>query len=205
VDVLQTERMKAKRVGAASNEHSDQHTPIEAKNAHHLASLGILSDTTSPLRLSSGATLFNAEHYNRTVLQQGFAQLKYKTWFIRVGRHRDLWDDIEPQLSIGSFGTRGNALPIPKVTIGIDDYINIPFTKGKLQFKGMMGHGWFGDNRFMESWLHEKSFYGRINLGKWKPYGGIQHYTEWGGQRRADSIYLDRSFRGFLDVLFVKE
>jgi len=197
--------MKANRFGMASNEQFDQLTSIEAKNAHHLASLRILSDTTSPLQLSYGATLFNAEHYSRTVLQQGFAQLKYKTWFVRAGRHRDLWDDIDPQLSMGSFGTSGNALPIPKVTIGIDDYINIPFTKGKLQFKGMMGHGWFGDNRFMESWLHEKSFYGRINLGKWKPYGGIQHYTEWGGQRRADSIYLDRSFRGFLDVLFVKE
>src|SRR5690606_37560104 len=120
--------MKANRFGMASNEQFDQLTSIEAKNAHHLASLRILSDTTSPLQLSYGATLFNAEHYSRTVLQQGFAQLKYKTWFVRAGRHRDLWDDIDPQLSMGSFGTSGNALPIPKVTIGIDDYINIPFT-----------------------------------------------------------------------------
>jgi len=57
----------------------------------------------------------------------------------------------------------------------------------------------------MESWLHEKSFYGRINLGRWKPYGGVQHYTEWGGQRPVSGIFLDRSFRGFLDVLFVNE
>src|SRR5690606_8753408 len=197
--------MKANRFGMASNEQADQLTWLEARNAHRLASLRLFSDTASLVELSYGATLFNAEHYNRTVLQQGFAQLKYKEWFIRAGRHRDLWDDIDPELSMGSFGTSGNALPIPKVTIGIDDYINIPFTKGLFQFKGMMGHGWMGNDRFMESWLHEKSFYGRINLGKWKPYGGIQHYTEWGGQRASEDIYLDRSFKGFLNVLFVKE
>lgn len=197
--------MKANRFGMASNEQADQLTWLEARNAHRLASLRLFSDTASLVELSYGARLFNAEHYSRTVLQEGFAQLKYKEWFIRGGRHRDLWDDIDPELSVGSFGISSNALPIPKVTIGIDDYINIPFTKGKLQFKGMMGHGWFGNNRFMESWLHEKSFYGRINLGKWKPYGGIQHYTEWGGQRASEDLYLDRSFSGFLDVLFVKE
>ncbi|MBE8719334.1 hypothetical protein [Sphingobacterium pedocola] len=196
---------KANRFGMASNKQFDQITWMEVSNSHHLGTMRLLSDSASPLQLSYGATVFNAEHYDRVVLQQGFAQLKYKEWFIRGGRHRDLWDDLDPELSMGSLGTSGNALPIPKITLGIDDYINIPFTKGTLQFKGMIGHGWLGDNRFMESWLHEKSFYGRINLGKWKPYGGVQHYTEWGGQRPSENIYLDRSFKGFLDVLFVQE
>src|SRR5690606_38340839 len=157
-------------------EQADQLTWLEARNAHRLASLRLFSDTASLVELSYGARLFNAEQYNRTVLQEGFAQLKYKEWFIRGGRHRDLWDDIDPELSVGWFGISSNAFDIPKVMIGMHDYINIPLTKGKLQFKGMMGHGCFGNHRFMESWLHEKSFYGRINLGKWKPYGGIQHY-----------------------------
>ncbi|MCL7988657.1 capsule assembly Wzi family protein [Sphingobacterium sp. lm-10] len=196
---------KANRFGMASDRQFDQITWIEATNAHYLTGLKLLSDSVSPLTLDYGATAFNSEHYSRLVLQQAYAQLRYKSWFLRAGRHRDLWDDLDPQLSMGSLGTSGNALPIPKITIGIDDYIKIPYTKGILEFKGMMGHGWFGTNRYMDSWLHEKSFYARINLGKWKPYGGIQHYAEWGGQRPSENIYLDRSFRGFLDVFFVRE
>ncbi|TDS13737.1 capsule assembly Wzi family protein [Sphingobacterium paludis] len=196
---------KANRFGLASNEQFDQLTWLEASNTHRLGSMRLLSDTASAVKLSYGATVFNAEHYRRTVLQQGYVQLTYKDWFIRGGRHRDLWDDLDPDLSMGSLGTSGNALPIPKITIGVNDFVRIPWTKGVLEFKGMLGHGWFGDNRFMDSWLHEKSFYGRINFGKWKPYGGVQHYTEWGGQRPANGISLDRSFRGFLDVLFVSE
>src|SRR5690606_17133746 len=74
--------MKANRFGMASNEQIDQLTLMEASNSHGLGVIRFLSDTASPLQLSYGATLFNAEHYNRTVLQQGFAQLKYKEWFI---------------------------------------------------------------------------------------------------------------------------
>lgn len=196
---------KANRFGMASDRKFDQITWVEATNTNRLGEMKFWSDTASPVSLDYGVTAFNADHYSRFVLQQAYAQLSYKSWFIRGGLHRDLWDDLDPMLSMGSLGTSGNALPIPKITIGMDDYVNIPWTNGLLQFKGMIGHGWLGDNRYMESFLHEKSFYGRLNLGKWKPYGGVQHYTEWGGQRPMEDIYLDRSFSGFLDVLFVRE
>ncbi len=196
---------KANRFGMASDRKFDQITWVEATNTNRLGEMKFWSDTASPVSLDYGVTAFNAEHYSRFVLQQAYAQLSYKSWFIRGGRHRDLWDDLDPMLSMGSLGTSGNALPIPKITIGMDDYVNIPWTNGLLQFKGMIGHGWLGDNRFMESLLHEKSFYGRVNLGKWKIYGGIQHYVEWGGRRPSEGIYLDRSLAGFFDVLFVSE
>lgn len=196
---------RANHFGRESSKQYDQITWLRLLKNKTIGQMRLLSDTASALDLSFGGSLFNADHYQRIVLQEAFAQLNYKDWFLRAGRHRDLWDDLDPELSMGSLGTSGNALPIPKVTIGIDKYMAIPLTKGLLQFKGMMGHGWLGSNRFMESFLHEKSFYGLLNLKKLKLYGGVQHYVEWGGQRPAEDIYLDRSFTGFLHVLFVAE
>ncbi|RZL69218.1 MAG: hypothetical protein EOO93_02170, partial [Pedobacter sp.] len=43
----------------------------------------------------------------------------------------------------------------------------------------------------------------QLGLKKLKLFGGVQHFAEWGG-RRGD-LQLERSFTGFLDVLFVRE
>ncbi|WP_256003325.1 capsule assembly Wzi family protein [Pedobacter deserti] len=196
---------KANRFGISSDSQVDQVTFFEAVNKYYLGNWNYLSDTSSLLKLEYGATIFNSNAYSRVVIQQAYAQLKYKSFIVRAGRHRDLWDDLNPELSVGSLGTSGNALPIPKISAVINDYVNVPLTKGRLQFKGMMSHGWMGKDRFMESWLHEKSFYGRLNLSRVKLYGGVQHYAEWGGKRPADDVYLDRSLKGFFNVLLVAE
>lgn len=197
--------LKANQFGMSSNEQFDQITWIEASNKQNIGDMRFLTAYPQPLVLSYGAAAFNTRHYSRTVIQKAYAQLKHGKLVIRGGRHADLWDDLDPELSVGSLGTSGNALPVPKITAGIDDYVSIPFTNNRIQFKGTISHGWLGSNRFVESFLHEKTFYGRLDLGKWKLYGGVQHYTEWGGRRPTDSLYLDRSFKGFLDVLFVRE
>jgi len=101
-------------------------------------------------------------------------------------------------------GISGNALPVPKLGIAVVDYKDVPFTNGWLQFKGSFAHGWFGNNRYMKnSYYHEKTLYMRLGNGPFKVYGGLQHFAEWGGRR--DGIQLERSWKGFWDVMLVKE
>ena len=57
-----------------------------------------------------------------------------------------------------------------------------------------------GSNRFLNSYYHAKNLYLRVGKRKFKFFLGGQHYVEWGG-RRGD-IQLDRSFKGYLNVLF---
>ena len=54
-----------------------------------------------------------------------------------------------------------------------------------------------------DAFYHEKIFYMQLGKKKFKLYGGVQHFVEWGGRR--GSIQLEKSWKGFFDVLLVRE
>ncbi|RZJ57030.1 MAG: hypothetical protein EOO55_04180, partial [Hymenobacter sp.] len=91
----------------------------------------------------------------------------------------------------------------PQITLGLTDYVNVPFTNGWLQVRAQLSHGWLGANRYLDSYYHEKNFYARVGKNRFKLFAGAQHYAEWGGRR--GSIQLDRSFKGFTNVLFATD
>ncbi len=166
-------------------------------------------DVTDPGAISNnayidlGIDIYNNEHFSKVLFQEGYVKVGYRNWQIRGGRFKERSGDIDQDLSSGSWGISGNALPIPKVGVIVTDYTNVPYTNGWLKFKGQLSHGWFGNNRFMkDAFLHEKMFYMQLGKNKLKVYGGIQHFVEWGG-RRGD-IQLEKSWKGFFDVLTVK-
>ncbi len=197
--------MTSNKFGTISDLKSDLSTNIRLTNFHWLGKTpGNSSDSAKQkFYISYGVNLFNNQHFNETIIEEGYVKAGYKKWQLRAGRFEETTGDIDHNLSSGSLGISGNALPIPKISIAVVDYIPVPFTKGFVSFKGQLSHGWFGNNRYMkDAYYHEKTFYVQLGKKKLKLYGGVQHFAEWGGRR--GNLQLERSLKGFFDVLFVK-
>jgi Capsule assembly protein Wzi len=194
------------KFGTIADRQTDLSNFIYFKHTHSFLQNNKKKDSTdSPYLFAEyGALVTLNNHFADINLTEGYGKIGYGKWEIRAGRYRNITGDVNKDMSTGSLGVSGNALPIPMLTIALTEYINVPFAKGWLQFKTSLSHGWFGNNRYMKNaYYHEKSFYIRMGAKRLKFYGGVQHFGEWGG-RRGD-FQLERSWKGFLDVLFVKE
>ncbi|SEL24603.1 capsule assembly Wzi family protein [Parapedobacter koreensis] len=190
--------IESNRFGLLSEKGQDIATYIGAWNTH------TFSGGKHIFRLEYGANLVNNHHFDHLVIQQGYIKARYGALEFRGGRYEEILGEVDPLLSTGSLGISGNALPIPKVGFALPEYTPVPFTNGWLYAKGLISHGWMGNNQSMkQAWLHEKTLYLRLGKGPFKVYGGVQHFAVWGGQRAH--FKLDRSLGGFFDVLFVKE
>jgi hypothetical protein len=196
----------ANRFGVISDQKFDFSTHLRATNSHRLGPRAVSPDNldNKAFYIDYGVDLYNNDHLHKTIVQEAFVKARYKHLQLSAGRFKQIIGEVDPDLSSGSLGVSGNALPIPKVNLSIA-YTDVPFTNGWVQFKGMISHGWMGDHQFLKgACLHEKNLYLRLGKNKLKIYGGIQHYTIWGGYR--DGFFsLDRSFKGFLDVFLGKE
>ncbi len=165
-----------------------------------LISSGSVGTKPAPFYVRYGLNVINNNHFQDVVFQEGYIKAGFKNLEIRYGRFKDIPGEVDQELSSGSMGVSGNALPIPQLSIALTNYVNVPFTNGWLQIKAELSHGWLGRDRYLNSYYHEKNLYLRAGKRKLKIFAGAQHYVEWGGQR--DGIQLDRSFKGFTNVLF---
>jgi hypothetical protein len=95
-------------------------------------------------------------------------------------------------LTSGSWAVSGNAPGIPKVQISIQEFYSLPIFGKLFAFKGNFAHGWIGETSVLygnvyqvETWLHQKSLYGRIGKPEWKfkLYGGFNHQVFWGNEK----------------------
>src|SRR5690606_10131284 len=100
-------------------------------------------------RLEYGANIVNNQHFERVVIQQGYLKARYGALEFRGGRFEEILGEVDPLLSTGSLGISGNALPIPKIGFAFPDYVAVPFTNGWLQVKGLISHGWMGNEQSM--------------------------------------------------------
>lgn len=185
----------ANQYGAIKDRKSDVSTNIYLSNEY--------TSRNQNFRISYTIDVYNNNHFDDLTLVEANMKTSYKGWQFRAGRYREIIGEVDPTLSTGSLALSGNALPIPKISIAVPDYKKVPFTNGWLQFKGLLSHGWMGKNRYYESYLHEKAFFLQVGKKKFKLFGGVTHFTEWGGKRGRFS--LDRSWGGFWDIFFVKE
>lgn len=193
----------ANRFGVISDQQFDFSTHLRATNSHRLGPLAENGNDRG-FYIDYGVDIYNNDHLSKTLFQEAFIKARYKKMQLSAGRFKQIIGEMDHELSSGSLGVSGNALPIPKVNFSVD-YTNVPLTNGWVQFKGMISHGWMGENQFMKNaYLHEKNFYLRVGKKKLKLYGGIQHYAVWGGSR-DDFFSTDKSWGGFLNVLLVKE
>lgn len=92
-------------------------------------------------------------------------------------------------ISMGGLLFSGNAHSIPRISIGIDEYIPFPGLFGYMEVKGGVTHGWFADASCLDSTkatigtlLHYK--FAGVRLGGQLPVNisyEFHHAAQWGG------------------------
>jgi hypothetical protein len=120
--------------------------------------------------------------------QEAYIKGKFGIFELSAGRKKYIQGLADTTLSSGSYILSGNALPMPKIEIVVNDYWAPGFLGGIAAFKGNYVHGWFDKDRsnVTQVYLHQKSFYGRLGKPSWpvKFYGGFNHQVQWGGTKR---------------------
>jgi hypothetical protein len=146
------------------------------------------------------------------LLPQVYVKGRYKALEVYIGRIKEVVGLTDTLGTIGSYIWSGNALPIPKIDLGIREFR--PLVKSKIiSIKGNLAHGWFGSGDSVQNvYLHQKSLYVRLGKPAWKIklISGFNHQVQWGGKPTVpytDPISgqfitnYDVSLKNFLRVL----
>lgn len=144
--------------------------------------------------------------YKKILLPQAYASLKFKNWELFVGRKKQYVGLADSTLGTGSYAWSGNALPIPKISIGTNGFVAVPFTKGWISFNAFYSDGFFEKGRPATKNLkfHQKAFYARIgkNSSKLKLYGGFNHQVQWGGTSKYQENKDGKLPDGFANYIY---
>lgn len=145
--------------------------------------------------------------FRNDLVYAGFGQLDFKKWSLIGGKKKLFYGDVPGDLSSGSLGIGPNAEPIPMLEIRLNEYVNVPFTKGYFKIKGNYSHRWLGQDRFISgAQMHGKALYGMIDLDKeigLKMGSGIIHFGQYGGTT-PEGEDLPSSFNDYLRVVLGK-
>jgi hypothetical protein len=143
-------------------------------------------DSTKKMSYGYGArAVLNTGMKNQLLVTELYAKARYKALEVYAGRRREIVGLVDTTLTSGSYIWSGNALPIPKVEIAIQEYIPVLFKSKLLSVKGMFAHGWFGSGDSTRNFfLNQSQFYVRIGKPTWRfrVYGGLNHQAQWGGK-----------------------
>ncbi|QKZ11946.1 capsule assembly Wzi family protein [Spirosoma sp. KUDC1026] len=127
----------------------------------------------------------NAGQANQLLLPEAYVKGRLGAFELYAGRRREIVGLVDTLLTSGAYIWSGNALPIPKIQIGLPQFTPIPFTKGIVSIMGVIAHGWFenSDRLVKGSYLHQKYFYGRFGKPTWpfRLYAGFNHQVIWAG------------------------
>ncbi|ACT95786.1 hypothetical protein Dfer_4585 [Dyadobacter fermentans DSM 18053] len=145
--------------------------------------------TRNELRVGAGVeAVGNFVQTQNFLLPQAHVTLRYKNWELFVGRKKQWVGLADSTIGSGSYAWSGNALPIPKISLGTTRFVAVPLTKGWLSFQAFYSDGLFENSRPITSELkfHQKAFY--LRIGKphslLKLYGGFNHQVQWGGKTK---------------------
>lgn len=139
---------------------------------------------------------FNADIQLRTgnlqktevYIQQLYLQSRWWIFDLTIGAKESNHGCISSPISSGNYLFSNNARPMPKITLGIENFITVPYTYDLLEIKGGLSHGWFADGVYApDIYLHHKYAYGRVG-GKWpvRLQVGLDHAAQWGGNLPVD-------------------
>lgn len=133
--------------------------------------------------VANGSTNTNFPPTQVVLLQQAYIKARYGILEAYAGRRREVFGLVDTLLTSGSYSWSGNALPVPKIQIGIPRFTPIGFTKGWLSVMGTFAHGWLGGTYVRHSFLHQKSLFFRVGKTQstFRAYAGVNHDVVWGG------------------------
>ena len=139
---------------------------------------------------------------NQFLLPEAHVKGRLGAFELYVGRRREIIGLVDTLLTTGAYAWSGNALPIPKIQLGIPVFTAVPLTKGILSVMGAYNHGWFENNgRIVTgSYLHQKYVYARLGKPTWRfrLYGGFNHQVVWAGQAPPGVLNPNLAVNGHL-------
>jgi len=140
---------------------------------------------------------------NRFFPGELFIQGKMHFLNVYAGYKQQVFGNQDEELSSGGMLWSQNSRPMPKLAIESNGFVSVPYTKGYLEVKGGLSHGWFENQKDLKGLLlHHK--YAYIRLGGSFPVNlsyGVQHVAQWGGQSNVYGSMpatLDNYLRIFL-------
>jgi len=123
------------------------------------------------------------DNKTRVYFHEAYLKARFLVIDMILGARKEYLGTQDSSLSCGGFLFSRNARPIPKLTVGIEHFTAVPFTRGYLEVKGAVSHGWFTDNIAVTNLLlHHKYIYFRA--GGSLPFHfqyGVDHVAQWGG------------------------
>ena len=136
-------------------------------------------------------------------VNSAYLELKRDHIFFSIGRKKS--DNDNFKLSSGSMIESSNALPIPKVSFGIDKYHEIKIRKIQFSLKGNFAHGWLDKGQYIKApFLHEKSIYLKKNFfDSYSISLGLVHKVVWGGETKSHGIQPSK-FTDYTRIIFAR-
>ena len=129
-------------------------------------------------------------------IHEAYVNLKWKDFTLQVGKNEVNNPYFPDDLSTGHLFASRNARTIPKVTLGVLDYADVPWTKGYVQYRGAISQGILEKDRSVsEALYHEK--YASIRTRKLpiNIHFGFMHNALFGGEFNGE-----RQSTNFLEV-----
>lgn len=113
-----------------------------------------------------------------------YVEAKVGPFLAVLGMKREIFGNQDAALSSGGLLYSRNSRPIPALTLETKDWVDVPFTRGYLEFSGGMANGMFTDVTVTKNtMMHHKWLHGRIGgaLPVTINYG-LHHLAQWAGK-----------------------
>ena len=174
---------------------------VDRQSAYLRADAGVQKAWRNDWNLAAGLSLAGGVHtFHKVWVQQAFADLNWRGLQLSLGAKERTGFPLEKdlQLSSGMMVEGANAKPIPQLRFSVNRWLDVPFTRGWLGFKGHLAYGWFTDGSWQEEFAapgqtlakevlyHSKS--AALKVGKeevfpWTLEIGITDAAQFGGKQ----------------------
>lgn len=141
----------------------------------------------------------NAGENSKFILVEGVVRAHAGIFELKAGRSKDIIGIVDSTLSSGAFSISGNALGVPKVSLSIPDYYNLPILGKLFSVKGTLSNGYLGNvnvrvgerPKNFKGYYLENALYIKFGKPSWrfKIQGGYNHEAVWGDERRVFSRF----------------
>ena len=183
--------------------HSNRDGIIDQESANLYQEAGFRSllynSNNNQFKVNAGANIIGRISTNSDIyFSQLFLKASFKKFQLDIGKPIGLNNH---DISLGSMIMSRNADPLVRIGISMPEFANVPFTKGAVQYKGLLNHGWMEDDRDVSDIrLHQKNLYLKFNINKFSIIPGFNHHVMWAGKSERFGK-LPSSFSDFTRVL----
>ena len=112
-----------------------------------------------------------------------FAHVEGYRFRLSIGRYDEVVGHGAPHLSTGKMMLSRNAVPTWKISFQTPDFVDVPYLRGYVAFKGRWSEEWTTDERYVDGAMVHRKF-GYINvrpIPQLNLIGGIVHNVMYGG------------------------